>query len=106
MVCLSNDGMINVTVTDTMNLCYRKQCSVLLSPTKSVDNVFVEVSSNFHYESDSFELVLQSQNGDTVSNLFLDCIYSYILLLYLTHQTHAVPTSHLFKRPRLTLTCK
>ncbi|KAI4470735.1 ubiquitin carboxyl-terminal hydrolase [Holotrichia oblita] len=65
MVCLSNEGTIQATVKDTTILNLKRQCIVQLSPTKLVDNIFIEVSNQFQYEADSFELILQNQNGDT-----------------------------------------
>ncbi|KRT83230.1 Peptidase [Oryctes borbonicus] len=65
MVCLSNEGTIQATVRDTTGNM-RRQCIVELSSTQVVDDVFTEVGNQFHYEPDTFELVLQNQTGNTV----------------------------------------
>lgn len=82
MVCLSNEGTIQATVKDTTILNFKRQCIVQLSPTKLVDNIFIEVSNQFEYEVDAFELILQNQNGDTVSTFCLICVLRWLFFIF------------------------
>lgn len=80
MVCLSNEGTIQVRVRDTIYTNERRQFSVEISPTKTIDSVFAEISDYFKYEADSFELLLQNQNADTVSIFYIE--YCNIFLFH------------------------
>lgn len=71
MVCLHDEGHLRVTVRDTVLLSAKKQSYVLLTPTKTIESIFKEISKEFEYNADEIELVLQKNDGTTVCKLFI-----------------------------------
>lgn len=67
MVCLHEENPVRVTVRDTVLMSGKKQSYINLTPTKTIDSIFNEVSKDFNYGSDDIELVLQRRDGNTVS---------------------------------------
>lgn len=67
MVCLSDEGTVPVVVRDTICSASKRNPSVInLSPSKSVESIFLEVGAEFHYNPEGFELILQNSTGDMV----------------------------------------
>ncbi|CAG9864755.1 unnamed protein product [Phyllotreta striolata] len=61
MVCLPEDGMlIRATVRDTILISGKKQYTIQLSPSKTINSIFQEISDEFHYLIEEIELILQS----------------------------------------------
>lgn len=71
MVCLHDEGHLRVTVRDTILSSAKKQSYVLLTPTKTIESIFKEISREFEYNADEIELVLQKRDGTTVSQRFI-----------------------------------
>lgn len=65
MVCLHDEGHLRVTVRDTILSSAKKQSYVLLTPTKTIESIFKEISREFEYNADEIELVLQKRDGTT-----------------------------------------
>nr|XP_022915816.1 ubiquitin carboxyl-terminal hydrolase 47 [Onthophagus taurus]XP_022915817.1 ubiquitin carboxyl-terminal hydrolase 47 [Onthophagus taurus]XP_022915818.1 ubiquitin carboxyl-terminal hydrolase 47 [Onthophagus taurus] len=61
MVCLADDDTVRATVIDTTGA--KTSQTVILSPTKTVESVLVEVGSKFNYNPDVYEFALQQRNG-------------------------------------------
>lgn len=68
MVCLSSEGTVVAIVRDTICTGSKRQSIINLAPSKSIAIIFAEVGADFHYQPDSFELLIQNnKTGDTVS---------------------------------------
>lgn len=77
MVCLADDISVQATIKDNLaeHDGMKKEFTVNLSPSKSVDYLFSEVTSLLNYNLDQVEVVLVA-NDVSVS---YHCIYSGLL---------------------------
>ncbi|XP_057671617.1 ubiquitin carboxyl-terminal hydrolase 47 [Diorhabda carinulata] len=65
MVCLPEEGPAKrVTVRDTIQQSTKKQAFISLTPSKTIESIFKEVSKEFSYNHDEIELVLQNGKKD------------------------------------------
>ncbi|KAJ8985542.1 hypothetical protein NQ317_019925 [Molorchus minor] len=65
MVCLHEESPHSVTVRDTIHNSAKKRSEVLVTPSKSIESIFKEVSRDFEYNADEIELILQRRDGTT-----------------------------------------
>lgn len=71
MVWLSQEGQegsIRVQVQDTITQGGKKQCFVELSPDKTLESIFKEVSKDLEYNVDDIEIIIR--NGSSHVSIY------------------------------------
>ncbi|KAJ8945952.1 hypothetical protein NQ318_016780 [Aromia moschata] len=65
MVCLYDESLQVVTVRDTIQQSAKRRSDIQVTPTKTIESIFKEISRDFEYNADEIELVLQRRDGTT-----------------------------------------